>query len=71
MKRIFDLFLSMIVILLLLAPICIVSIAVKFTSRGVVLYWSDRIRKDNKTLKIPQFRLMLIGAPIILWRHIS
>jgi len=63
MKRIFDLFLSVIVILLLLAPICIVSIAVKFTSKGGVLYWSDRVGKNNKIFKMPKFRSMLIGTP--------
>jgi len=65
MKRIFDLFLSMIVILLLLTPICIVSIAVKFTSRGVVLYWSDRIGKNNKIFKMPKFRSMRIDTPAV------
>jgi len=65
MKRIFDLFLSMIVILLLLTPICIVSIAVKFTSRGGVLYWSDRVGKNNKIFKMPKFRSMLTDTPAV------
>jgi O-antigen biosynthesis protein WbqP len=63
MKRIFDLFLSLILIFLLLIPICIVSIAVKFTSRGGVLYWSKRIGKNNKIFKMPKFRSMKINAP--------
>jgi len=65
MKRIFDLFLSMIVILLLLIPICIVFISVKFTSRGGVLYWSDRIGKNNKIFKMPKFRSMRIDTPAV------
>ena len=65
MKRIFDLFLSMIVILLLLIPIFIVFISVKFTSRGGVLYWSDRIGKNNKIFKMPKFRSMRIDTPTV------
>ena len=65
MKRIFDLFLSMVVTLLLLTPICIVFVAVKFTSRGGVLYWSDRVGQNNKIFKMPKFRSMLTDTPAV------
>jgi O-antigen biosynthesis protein WbqP len=38
---------------------------VKFTSKGSALYWSDRVGKNNNIFKMPKFRSMLIGAPVV------
>ena len=62
MKRIFDLLLDVVILVFLVAPMLLISVAVRLSSKDPVLYWSDRIRKDNKTFKMPKFRLMLIGA---------
>jgi len=40
----------------------VVAILIRSSSKGPSLYWSDRVGKDNKTFKMPKFRLMLIGA---------
>ena len=55
MKRIFDLLLGIAVFMLLATFILLVAIAVRLSSKGPVLYWSDRIGKDNKTFKIGFF----------------
>jgi O-antigen biosynthesis protein WbqP len=62
MKRIFDLFFGVISSSSLVLVLLFIAIAIRRTSKGSVLYWSDRVGKDNKTFKMPKFRLMLIGA---------
>jgi len=65
MKRIFDSLLVVIVIILLLIPIILTAIAVRITSKGSILYWSDRVGKNNKIFKMPKFRSMEIGTPAV------
>jgi O-antigen biosynthesis protein WbqP len=63
MKQIFDLFAGMILLLLLLIIMLFIAIAIRLTSKGPLLYWSDRIGKNNKIFKMPKFRSMLIDTP--------
>ena len=65
MKRLFDSLLAMIVIILLVVPIILAAIAVCITSNGGVLYWSDRIGRNNEIFKMPKFRSMLIDTPAV------
>ena len=64
-KRLLDVTLALVCGLLLLGPIVLIAIAVKVTSRGPVLYWSDRVGKDNKLFAMPKFRSMRIGTPAL------
>jgi len=63
MKRIFDLSLVIISGITLFIPILLIAIAVKITSGSPVLYWSDRVGRNNKIFKMPKFRSMLIDTP--------
>ena len=63
MKRLFDVLFASLLLLLMLVPIIFLSIAVKLTSHGGILYWSDRIGKDNKIFRMPKFRSMRIDTP--------
>lgn len=65
MKRLFDLTLVMVAALLLALPILLVALAVKMTSRGPVLYWSDRVGRHNRIFKMPKFRSMQIDTPAV------
>jgi O-antigen biosynthesis protein WbqP len=65
MKRIFDIFLGSLVTLILLVPVLLVAIAVRITSKGAILYWSDRIGLNNAIFKMPKFRSMRVGAPVV------
>lgn len=65
MKRLFDILLALSSVLLLLLPILLVSLMVQLTSRGPVLYWSDRVGRQNKIFKMPKFRSMQLGTPAI------
>ena len=42
-----------------------VALLVKFSSPGPVLYWSDRIGRNNKIFKMPKFRTMRIDTPAV------
>ena len=65
MKRLFDLILAILIILLLLIPFLLIAILVIVTSKGPVLYWSDRVGKNNLIFKMPKFRSMLINTPTL------
>lgn len=65
MKRIFDLTLALLASLVLLVPIGLVSLFVKLTSQGPVVYWSDRVGRGNKIFRMPKFRTMRIDTPAV------
>jgi len=65
MKRLFDLILALFAGIVLLLPIIIVALLVRFTSPGPVLYWSDRVGRRNILFKMPKFRTMRIGTPAV------
>ncbi len=65
MKRLFDLALAVMAVVILLVPIFLVAILVKFTSKGAVLYWSDRVGRNNHIFKMPKFRSMKIDTPAV------
>jgi len=65
MKRIFDLFSSVVLFSLLGIPMLLITIAIRLTSKGRVLYWSDRVGKNNDIFKMPKFRSMLIDTPTV------
>ena len=65
MKRIFDLVLGFVAALVLLAPVLLVAVAVRLTSKGPALYWSDRVGRNNVIFKMPKFRSMRVGTPAV------
>lgn len=65
MKRIFDLLLATVAGIFLLIPVLLVAIAVRVTSKGPALYWSDRVGRSNTIFKMPKFRSMQIGTPAV------
>ena len=65
MKRIFDLTLGLLASLVLVLPVSLVAIAVRLTSTGPALYWSDRVGRNNKIFKMPKFRSMRVGTPAV------
>jgi O-antigen biosynthesis protein WbqP len=62
-KRLFDLALALMAIVFLWLPILILAVAVRLSSPGPALYWSDRIGRHNEIFKMPKFRSMLIDTP--------
>jgi O-antigen biosynthesis protein WbqP len=65
MKRAFDLLLVFFATLILALPIFMVALLVKLTSRGPVLYWSERVGRYNRNFMMPKFRSMRVGTPAL------
>ena len=65
MKRLFDLSLGLCAAAILALPILSVVIAVRLTSRGPALYWSDRVGRNNAVFRMPKFRSMRVGTPAV------
>lgn len=64
-KRFFDLTLCLILLFFMAVPLLFISMLVKLTSKGPVVYWSDRVGKKNQIFKMPKFRSMHVGTPAI------
>lgn len=64
-KRALDALLAAAALLVLAIPIALVAVAVKLTSRGPALYWSERIGRDNRTFRMPKFRSMRVDTPVV------
>ena len=62
MKRISDLFLAIFFSVLFSVPILLIALLIKMTSKGSVLYWSDRIGRNNVIFKMPKFRSMKVDC---------
>ena len=70
MKRLFDVLLGCLAALILFVPVLLVAVAVRLTSKGPALYWSDRVGRNNMIFKMPKFRSMRVGTPAVathLW----
>lgn len=65
LKRLFDLTAGLLAAIWLALPIVLITLAVRFTSPGPVLYWSERVGRRNVTFRMPKFRSMRIGTPAV------
>jgi O-antigen biosynthesis protein WbqP len=62
-KRAFDLFLGLLLLPLLCILAAATAIAVRLTSKGPVLYWSNRVGRNNRIFRMPKFRTMNVHTP--------
>lgn len=62
-KRIFDLVAVVCVLPLAVLAFAVVAIAIKLTSKGPVLHWSDRVGRNNRIFRMPKFRSMRLDTP--------
>lgn len=65
MKRMFDITFSFLCLLILGIPMLAISVLIKVTSEGPVIYWSDRIGRDNRIFRMPKFRTMRTDTPAL------
>jgi O-antigen biosynthesis protein WbqP len=63
MKRLSDIILSSLLLVLFAIPMALIALTIKLTSKGPVLYWSDRIGRWNCIFRMPKFRGMRVDAP--------
>jgi len=65
MKRLFDLVLAVFTAVLIALPFCLIALSVRLTSKGPILYWSDRIGQRNRIFRMPKLRSMRIDTPAV------
>lgn len=71
MKRLFDLLLCVCFIPVLIWPAAVVWCAVRLTSKGPALYWSDRVGQHNVIFRMPKFRSMRTDTPAVATHLLS
>jgi len=64
-KRVFDVFLSIIILIVFSIPIVIIVIFIYSSSRGPILYWSSRVGKNGSLFMMPKFRTMIVDTPTL------
>jgi O-antigen biosynthesis protein WbqP len=64
-KRCFDLVLALLASIVLVGPMLLVAMAVRLTSKGPALYWSQRVGQHNAIFLMPKFRSMRIDTPAV------
>lgn len=62
MKRFYDIVCSLILLLILSPIILVLSITIKFDSKGPIFYRQERITKYGKKFRIFKFRTMVVNA---------
>lgn len=65
MKRFFDTLGSLFLVMALLPLILLIALLVKVSSKGPIIYWSDRVGQNNSIFRMPKFRTMHINTPQI------
>jgi len=63
MKRIIDIVFGIGVATVLFIPMLVIAVFIKLTSKGPVLYWSNRVGCENTIFSMPKFRTMRIDTP--------
>mgnify|MGYP006089585143 CR=1 FL=1 len=71
MKRIFDLVLGITLSILMLIPILLIALIIGFSSKGSIIFWSDRVGYNKNIFRMPKFRSMKPDTPIIATHLIS
>jgi O-antigen biosynthesis protein WbqP len=62
-KRLFDILISLVALVVLALPMLVIAIIVRLTSPGPALHWSRRVGRDNSIFLMPKFRTMRTDAP--------
>jgi len=65
MKRVFDLLVALLLVLLFGPVMLLLVLLVRLTSPGPALYWSDRVGRGNVIFRMPKFRSMRIDTPAL------
>jgi len=65
MKRTLDVLASLMALGLLCVPLLLLALLVAITSKGPVLYWSDRVGQHNRIFRMPKLRTMRVGTPSV------
>lgn len=64
-KRVFDLLLLFMVMPFSLPLVVLAALFIKLSSSGPVIYWSDRVGRNNRIFRMPKLRTMRDKAPAV------
>jgi O-antigen biosynthesis protein WbqP len=65
MNRLLNFILAFFLTFIFFVPMSLIALLISFTSSGPVLYWSDRVGRNNQLFKMPKFRTMRVGTPAV------
>lgn len=65
MKRLSDFILALMMLMLFAPVILLIAMAVRLTSTGPILYWSNRVGRNNALFRMPKFRTMRTDTPAV------
>lgn len=65
MKRIVDVLLAAMSLVVLTIPMAVIAVVIRLTSPGPALYWSQRVGRGNRIFGMPKFRTMQIDTPAV------
>lgn len=63
MKRIFDIILVLVLVVLFSIPMLVIAALIKLMSEGPALFWTDRVGVNNVIFKMAKFRTMKLNTP--------
>ena len=69
LKRLFDICLSSLCLIIFFPLFIIIAILIKFTSKGPVFFKQNRVGKNGKVFQIVMFRTMKVGAERLQGRY--
>jgi len=64
-KKLIDISISVMLILFFLIPMLFIVLAIKLTSKGPAIYWSERVGRGNEIFRMPKFRSMKIDTKAV------
>ncbi len=65
MPRLVELCITLLAVIVLSVPMVLIAIAVRLTSSGPAIYWSDRVGQHNRIFRMPKFRSMRTDTPAV------
>ncbi|MGX9695804.1 sugar transferase [Janthinobacterium lividum] len=71
MKRLFDVSVALLAVVVLSIPLLVVAVLVKLTSPGPIVYWSNRVGRHNRIFRMPKFRTMRVDTPAVATHLLS
>ena len=71
LKRLLDIVLALVAVLIFCLPAVLIALAIRATSEGPVLYWSRRIGQHNRAFNMPKFRTMWLNTPCLPTHQLS
>ena len=69
-KRLFDIVLSLVGLVVLAIPMLVFALIVKLDSPGPVLFWQKRVGLHKQTFMMPKFRTMYTDTPANMPTHL-